>query len=272
MDEPARDTPNFKAEAVVALAYFGVYLAYLFFSLENEAAHWLSLVLLPLGTLVFLHRRRGYPLRETLASVGLKKGNLSRGLLWAVILGLVLSALQLVASDRSAAILEIVSSGSIAYLLPLTFVFLLLTAGFTEEFFFRGVLQTRLGALTGSRVWAVFATSVLFGFYHLPYAYLNPNWPSYGDFGAALISALGQGIIGGLVLGFIYERTDRNLVASVLVHTLINLLPATTMIHIDGGKHLHDDAESWNCRSIQEKRSEFTCFLICLQLSVPLIS
>jgi len=46
---------------------------------------------------------------------------------------------------------------------------------------------------------------------------------------------MGQGIIGGLVLGAVYERSKRNLFASVLVHALINLLPAATMIKFGSG-------------------------------------
>ncbi len=224
-----------KTEAVFGLAYFVVYFGYLFFSLENEAAHWLTLVLLPMAVLVFWQRRSGISLSDTFASVGLRKDNWKRGLLWCLGLGLGLSALQLLVSNRSSAILELVRSGAIVYILPLSFILLLLTAGFTEEFFFRGVLQTRLGALTGSRIWAVVITSVLFGLYHLPYAYLNPSWSSYGDFGAALSSAMSQGIIGGIIFGFVYERTEKNLFASVLVHSLLNLLPAATMIKFGGG-------------------------------------
>jgi len=231
VSEPVRKTPNLKSEAVLVLAYFSVYSGYQFFALENEAAHWLTLVLLPLVTLLYLHRRSDYTIRDTFASVGLRKDNWRRGLILALLLGLALSTLQLIVSDRRSAMLELVSNGSIVYLLPLSFFLLFVTAGFTEECFCRGVLQTRLGVLTGSRIWAVALTSVLFGFYHLPYAFLNPNWPSHGDWGAAFGSAMSQGVMGGIILGFIYERTDRNLVASVLVHTLINLLPATTMIH-----------------------------------------
>jgi membrane protease YdiL (CAAX protease family) len=46
---------------------------------------------------------------------------------------------------------------------------------------------------------------------------------------------MGQGFVGGLILGAVYERTGRNLVASVLVHSLINALPAMTMIKFGGG-------------------------------------
>ena len=71
---------------------------------------------------------------------------------------------------------------------PLALVLLMMTAGFTEEFFFRGVLQTRLTTSLKSKVWGVVVAAVLFGLYHLPYAYLHPGWPSHGDWGAWLES------------------------------------------------------------------------------------
>jgi membrane protease YdiL (CAAX protease family) len=50
---------------------------------------------------------------------------------------------------------EIIRSGPVLYLFPLTIVLMLLTAGFTEEFFFRGFIQTRLEQCfdQGSRRW-----------------------------------------------------------------------------------------------------------------------
>jgi membrane protease YdiL (CAAX protease family) len=113
--------------------------------------------------------------------VGLARGNLATGLAWAAAAGLALSVAQVLVSQRRVGVWELIQSGSFVYLLPLTFALLLLTAAFTEEFFFRGVLQTRLARWIGSPPAAVALTSVLFGLYHLPYALLNPRWPSYGD-------------------------------------------------------------------------------------------
>ena len=74
--------------------------------------------------------------------------------------GVVVCFLQLVVSDRRAEVWEIVASGRVLYLLPLTVVLMLATAGFTEEFFFRGVVLTRL-ARWWRRPWiAVSATAL----------------------------------------------------------------------------------------------------------------
>ena len=78
-------------------------------------------------------------------------------------------------------------------------------------------------------------SAVLFGLYHLPYAYLSPHWPSHGDLGAAFASAMGQGGIGGLVLGTLYALTRGNLIACIIVHSSINAIWFMTMIKFGGG-------------------------------------
>lgn len=217
-------------ELLPFLAYTLAYFAYLFWSLETEAGHWISLVLLPAGLIWLARKYRGLSASpgEVLASVGLRS-DWTLGLGWALLLGCLLSSLQLVLSRNSAAILELLLTGRGLLMLPVAFLLMLLTAGFTEEFFFRGVLQTRLRARSGSNVIAVLATSVLFGLYHLPYAYLNPRWPSHGDWVAAAGAAFGQGIPAGLILGTLYAKRP-NLLACVLVHTMINLLPAAAKL------------------------------------------
>ena len=168
----------------------------------------------------------------TLHSIGFRRSVLKKGLIAALLLGVALNGLQLVISQRRDEIWEVLSSPAAFVTLPLIFLLLLLTAGFTEEVFFRGFLQTRLTDLFGSNFWAIAVTSVLFSLYHVPYAYLNPNWPSHGDLSAAFVAAFTQAIPGGVILGTLYARSRYNLVAPILLHSLINLLPAATMITV----------------------------------------
>ncbi len=189
----------------------------------------------PFGlTLATVPRGDGGRARRALAALGLRWGGLRAGLVWAVPLGLVLGALQLLLSSRAGAIRVFLEDGSIAWLLPIVFLLMFLTAGFTEELFFRGFLQPRLERLTGSAAAGLVLASLCFGLYHLPYAYLNPRWPSAGDWGAAWTAALGQGVPGGLILGGVYLGSRRNVVACAVVHALINTLPGLTMVHIGG--------------------------------------
>jgi membrane protease YdiL (CAAX protease family) len=173
-------------------------------------------------------------MKATLSAVGLERGRSTNGILWAILIGLALSGLQLVLSRNKDVIWGLIVSGKALILFPLTLIIMLLTAGFTEEFFFRGVLQTRMQCLFKSKVVAVVVTSLLFGLYHLPYAYLNPRWPSHGNWPEAFGAAFGQGVPMGLILGTLYVRTKNNLVACIFVHALINSLPGMLIVKIRG--------------------------------------
>ncbi|MEN8143450.1 MAG: CPBP family intramembrane glutamic endopeptidase [Gemmatimonadota bacterium] len=230
--EPTRtDDVNVAArDTWIALAYFSAYLLLLFSTLESEFFHWVTLVAIPLA-IAWVSRPAGQrTLKAALTTVGLRRGNLTRGVAWALVLGLAISLFQVFFSARSGEIQALISSGRALYLFPLTFVLMMGLAGFTEEFFFRGFLLTRLEPLLKSRWLAVIASSLLFGVYHLPYAYMNPRWPSAGDWGEAWAAALGNGVPGGLLLGTLYVLTGRNLLACVVLHSLINAVPAMTMM------------------------------------------
>ena len=111
---------------------------------------------------------------------------------------------------------------------------LLATVAFTEEFFFRGFIQTRLRVLTGSSWSAIAIATILFSLYHLPYAMLNPRWPSAGSWSLALGAAFANGLPGGLVLGVLYARSGGNLIPCVVLHSMINAAPAMTVIRFGG--------------------------------------
>ncbi len=228
---------NYRREAVLGFAYFVIFLGYLFFYQENEFMHWLTLVIIPF-LLFYIYQKRYIPelkIKDTLASFGLRRGNLKNGLFWAVLLGLALSVLQLFISERSEAMWELVRSGKVIWMFPLAFVLLLLTAGFTEEWFFRGILQTRFSGALGSKFGAIILTSIVFSLYHVPYLYFKQNRPFTGDLGASISAAFVDGMLGGLILGVVYEKFEHNLVATIIVHAMIDILPAMTMIKFGGG-------------------------------------
>ena len=220
-------------ESWTALIYFALYMVYSFAAPESELLHWLSLVAIPL-VIVFTLRPGNRSLRTILSSFGLRRGNLVKGVGWALLLGTAFGVIQIFLSNNSAEIQEAIRTGRALYMLPLGFALMMLLAGFTEEFFFRGFLQTRMEALFRSKWLAVLAVSLLFGVYHLPYAYFNPNWPSAGDWSAAWVAALGNGVPGGLVLGALYVKSNRNLVACVVLHSMIGAFPAMTLLKFGG--------------------------------------
>ena len=219
-------------ESVASLAYFGVYLVSLFASLESELTHWLTLVAIPIVISLTFGGRRSPA--EVLSTFGLRRDGWRKGLAWAFLLGAVVTVLQATLFGHSAEILALIRSGRALWLYPLVLVLMFAMAGFTEEFFFRGFLQTRVEVLTGSPWAAVAIVTVLFSIYHLPYAYLNPMWPSAGDWGLAWRAAFGNGVPGGLVLGALYQLSGRNLVPCIVLHSMINAAPAMTLIRFGG--------------------------------------
>ena len=137
--DAAAHNPQLSQEAAYALAYFALYLGYLFLRLENELLHWLSLVAVPTVLLILMRRWKSstVSVSSVFSSVGLRRSNLAHGMLGAFLVGLALCLVQLLGSRSSQAIYETFTSGRFVYLLPLSFGLMLLTAGFTEEFFFR---------------------------------------------------------------------------------------------------------------------------------------
>ena len=94
-----------------------------------------------------------------------------------------------------------------------------LNNGFSEEFLFRGALQTRLRRLWGP-AWAVVVQALVFGAWHLGLGFDNTGH-------AGLLPALASTIVNqaviGLAFGVIFERT-RNLVAPTIAHILVDSL------------------------------------------------
>ena len=217
----------------MAIAYAVLYLGYLFVALESELAHWLTLVIVPVLIAVTFGDRRGER-SKLLATFGLRRRGWKRGVGWALVLGAFVTVLQVTMFGRRDEIFAVVQSGRALWLYPLTLLLMFFMAGFTEEFFFRGFLQTRVEVLGGSPLGAIAIVTVIFSIYHLPYAYLNPMWPSAGDWELAWRASFANGLPGGLVLGSLYQLSGRNLVPCIILHSMINAAPAMTLIRFGG--------------------------------------
>ena len=215
-----------------AVTYFSVYFGYLWLAPESELWHWVSLVLLP-WTLLWLWARReeaDLGIREIGRRLGLVWPTAGRGMGLALVLVVAVQGIQLMNRGQAQEILSILASSRAIWIVPAAALFGLLTAGFTEEFFFRGILQRALSARLGSQVYGVIGTSILFALYHVPYAYLNPFWPSAGDLPQAFLLAATNGIPGGLILGFVFVRSRGSLVPCILVHAAVDWMPAIRLL------------------------------------------
>ena len=102
-------------------------------------------------------------------------------------------------------------------------------AGLCEEYLFRALLQSRLGAWLQSPVTAIVLTSIIFALCHMPGLYLRgtPDTDGYSinplqvaAFTIATLSPL------SIALGVLWART-RSLLLVVLVHGAIDALPFT---------------------------------------------
>jgi membrane protease YdiL (CAAX protease family) len=107
-------------------------------------------------------------------------------------------------------------------------VYLILDAGLIEEFFFRGLLQSRLSLFLKSGVGGVVCTAIIFGLVHAP--------------GLFLRGAAGEGMeeqmpflfwvaytvvymsVAGIFLGIVYNKT-KNLCLVIVIHAMFDLLP-----------------------------------------------
>ncbi len=237
-----------RREAIFAGAYFSVLLAYLFYHPESEMEHWLSLVLVPLFGLWLVRGRRG--IRDLLGSLGLERRRLLKGLAWPIGLGLLLQGVQFLNPSNREAIAEILTR-PYGWIFPLVALpLLMMTVGPTEEVFFRGILQrrftdvaaTQTGTETGperetegrgawrAHAWGIGLATLAFVLYHVPYAYLNPHWPSAGNLPHAFWLATVNGTLGGVILGLVYVKSGRNLMAVILLHAMVDWVPGTIMV------------------------------------------
>lgn len=93
----------------------------------------------------------------------------------------------------------------------------LLRNGFSEEFLFRGALQTRLNHWLGSD-WALVLQALVFAIWHLG---ADTQFMG-GDVLQGLALGIASHSISGLAMGVIFQRT-RNLIAPSIVHVVINM-------------------------------------------------
>jgi membrane protease YdiL (CAAX protease family) len=121
------------------------------------------------------------------------------------------------------------TAGQLAIGIPLAFVWLFIETGLVEEFFFRGLVQTRCAAWLESEVSGVALMALLFGLAHAPGFILRhagleeaigPD-PSPGDAIAYAIVILS---VGGIFFGIVWART-KNLWAVMFIHAATDLLP-----------------------------------------------
>ena len=212
-----------KTEITFSLSWYLLYFALAMISIAykiniiNEAANWLFLVLLPLLILVWLKRGK---FKETLRDIGLRRIDKKTGINMCLVCILYMAVLVFAFSlgDNKLVMADL---PKMFIRLPVFFGVMFLTAGFTEEFFFRGIVQRCVANLLKRPYIAIVFTSVLFGLYHFPFAYYL--WgQTAGSVVDSLKAILTEQAVTGCALGLIYHKSNKNLWSSIILHAFIN--------------------------------------------------
>jgi membrane protease YdiL (CAAX protease family) len=240
-DDSATHISRARTQLQLVLGCYGLILALAAFTLArgielvNGFTNWFFLVLVPFG-LLLISRRSDVSLRNTLRSVGLAGTNTPLALnISLLIIVLLIPLLAFVGEQQRLALRILLYAplrGGLA--LIVAFVLALLTAGFVEEFFFRGVLQSRLEAVLGSQPRALLIASLLFGLFHLPAYFFSALEPTRGNLLWAAASVITEPMVTGLLFGILWIRT-RNLAAPVLVHAFIDALAMLPALRLAAG-------------------------------------
>lgn len=212
-----------KTEIIFSLSWYLLYFALAMISIAykiniiNEAANWLFLVLLPLLILVWLKRGK---FKETLREIGLRRIDKKTGINMFLVCILYMAVLVFAFSlgDNKLVMADL---PKMFIRLPVFFGVMFLTAGFTEEFFFRGIVQRCVANLLKRPYIAIVFTSVLFGLYHFPFAYYLWDQTA-GSVVDSLKAILTEQAVTGCALGLIYHKSNKNLWSSIILHAFIN--------------------------------------------------
>lgn len=124
----------------------------------------------------------------------------------------------------------LISGNDLAWVLPLTFIWLIIKVGLVEEFFFRGLLQPRVAAYFKSQIAGILYSALIFGFAHAPGLYLRGADFTTTGTDPSLFMAVGYSIVvissAGILMGYIWART-KSLTALIIIHAAGDLMPMT---------------------------------------------
>jgi len=218
---------------VAFLSYLLSYFFYLWFNQESERMHWITLVTVP-GIIGIVLKRVSSKkdVYILLSDFGFRKPSW-QAMVLAILFSVLFFVIQLRFSRDSREIISILNSPGFFPLLVKALLLVLLTAGFTEEFFFRGIVQTSIGRICKVPLITVVVGSTIFSLYHVPYAYFNTRWPSHGDLYLVFTTAFSEAMVIGLILGFLYQYFGKSLWPCITLHSMINLLPVMKLLHND---------------------------------------
>ncbi len=158
--------------------------------------------------------------KNSLSSMGLTSKNWKKNL-WVgfiVFLALAIPNAFLVGNTGGEILSGKYSAPQVGIGLFSSFIYFFLMAGFSEEFFFRAFIQTRISYLFKSSVSGVLLTSLIFGLGHIQGIM---QWYPGTTIAEAFCRAFFLQTFMGIMFGVLWERT-RNLIPCVFVHSGVN--------------------------------------------------
>ncbi|WP_167284985.1 CPBP family intramembrane glutamic endopeptidase [Marilutibacter alkalisoli] len=225
---PAPRAPGLPA-VLAYLAAFAVLVLGWGFSAINGAFPWepaqsIVQVLVKLATMVVLPLWLFAALRPAPGPFGSRR-------LWLVfaVMGAAYLGLQAVFGRGLATLAELApTAATLAWAIPLCWLWQTIEAGLAEEVLFRRILQERLARSTRSQVAAVAWASLLFGCAHAPGLWLRGGHVMEGVASATPAWALAYSVVmiapAGIAFGVLWART-RSLWLLVPLHGLVDLIP-----------------------------------------------
>lgn len=106
---------------------------------------------------------------------------------------------------------------------PISVCLLVITEVFTEEFFFRGILQRHLCQSLKRPYIAILLSGAIFGLYHFPFAY--DLWDhTVGSILYVLKTVVAEQAFFGCAYGLLYYKSDENLWSSIGLHAFSNAI------------------------------------------------
>jgi uncharacterized protein len=172
---------------------------------------------------------------QALASFGLSRAAFARlagrdGFA-ALVIGAAICVFQFYVGNAAAPIRNGEIAGTTLWLGgALTFIWLVIEVGLVEEFFFRGLVQTRLAAVFRSELAGLFLMALIFGLVHAPGMVLRGAGGAEGlGSGVEPLTAMAYVIaiqsVAAIFLGLVWMRTH-SLPAVMIIHAATDLFPA----------------------------------------------
>ncbi|NLD49569.1 MAG: CPBP family intramembrane metalloprotease [Clostridiaceae bacterium] len=216
--EPGNLSMNNSTELKVFLGYFVLYMIWSLFNIfyglvQSDFINVFLLFIIPyIITKFFGHNfiSSGLDFKEFVV-------NFPKTLLLCVIISAFLIPVVFIKYLEQKSINFLTGGLSFIFVFVLVFIF----NAIPEEFFFRGILQSRLERIIKSPVTTVLLSSVIFALYHVPYRLLLWTSPTFHNMPATIFSVICQQFLLGAFFGMWWLKT-RNIFSTAFIHSFYN--------------------------------------------------